>query len=221
MELKRQKPFVITIVGPESSGKTTLARQLSNLYGSPWVPEFAREYLEGLGRSYTADDLEVIARGQLESILKVTSGYPVFLPPSPLMVRPALTQSFATAHQPGVRANTRLKSSLDVVMEQYSFLTFSKVENVEPSGSVVIVDSGMLTLRMWARIKFGITIPLVEEALKEDVTSLYLLTRPLDNWEADPLREAPTLLDRAWIYNQYLRELSIIQVRQSILTKHV
>jgi nicotinamide riboside kinase len=66
---------------------------------------------------------------------------------------------------------------------------------------------------MWARIKYGKKIPVVEEALKEDVTSLYLLCRPLIPWEPDPLRDAPLLLDRAWIYNHYLKELSAIQAR--------
>ena len=78
---------------------------------------------------------------------------------------------------------------------------------------MVIVDSGMMSLRMWARIKYGITIPVVEHALKEDMTSLYLLTRPVLEWEADPLREAPALLDRVWIYNHYLKELSSVRER--------
>jgi nicotinamide riboside kinase len=69
----------------------------------------------------------------------------------------------------------------------------------------------MLSLRMWARIKYGIKISLVDQALKEDVTSLYILTRPVLEWEVDPLREAPALLDRVWIYNHYLKELSSVR----------
>ncbi|MGB4849591.1 MAG: AAA family ATPase, partial [Saprospiraceae bacterium] len=74
--------------------------------------------------------------------------------------------------------------------------------------SFVLVDGGMMNMRMWARIKYNMMIPVVEEALDNDVTDLYLLCRPLNEWEPDPLREAPSIIDRAWIYNQYLEELA-------------
>ncbi|WP_205501803.1 AAA family ATPase [Rufibacter psychrotolerans] len=55
----------IAITGPESTGKSTLAAQLAHHFGGAWVPEYARTYLESLGRPYQAPDLEAIARGQL------------------------------------------------------------------------------------------------------------------------------------------------------------
>ncbi|AKQ44612.1 ATPase [Rufibacter radiotolerans] len=54
----------IAITGPESTGKSTLAAQLAHHYQAPWVPEYARTYLEQLGRPYEASDLEQIALGQ-------------------------------------------------------------------------------------------------------------------------------------------------------------
>jgi NadR type nicotinamide-nucleotide adenylyltransferase len=57
----------IAIVGPECTGKTELARFLANHYHTVWVPEFAREYLETLGRPYQKSDLITIAHGQLHS----------------------------------------------------------------------------------------------------------------------------------------------------------
>lgn len=57
----------IAIIGPESTGKSTLTRQLADYYGAPWVPEYARGYLEALGRPYREPDLLSIARGQLEA----------------------------------------------------------------------------------------------------------------------------------------------------------
>jgi NadR type nicotinamide-nucleotide adenylyltransferase len=56
----------IVVIGPESTGKSTLCEQLAVFYNTQWVPEFAREYLMGLGRPYHYQDLLVIARGQLE-----------------------------------------------------------------------------------------------------------------------------------------------------------
>ena len=47
---------IIVITGPESSGKTTLASQLSAYWKTPLVPEIARDYLKEKG-SYQQHDL--------------------------------------------------------------------------------------------------------------------------------------------------------------------
>ena len=36
----------IVLFGPESTGKTTLAKELASYYKTNWVPEFARDYLQ-------------------------------------------------------------------------------------------------------------------------------------------------------------------------------
>lgn len=56
----------VVILGPESTGKSTLAKDLAQYYGCPCVPEFAREYIEKLDRPYEYADLEKIGRGQIE-----------------------------------------------------------------------------------------------------------------------------------------------------------
>jgi NadR type nicotinamide-nucleotide adenylyltransferase len=56
----------IAIVGPECTGKTSLATQLASICKTTWVPEFARTFLEKLGRPYIASDLIDIAKGQLD-----------------------------------------------------------------------------------------------------------------------------------------------------------
>ncbi|MCE3295209.1 MAG: metabolism ATPase/kinaselike protein [Crocinitomicaceae bacterium] len=58
----------IGIIGPESSGKSELSQRLAKRYSCPWVPEYAREYLENLGRPYNYEDLEIIARKELNLI---------------------------------------------------------------------------------------------------------------------------------------------------------
>lgn len=55
----------IAITGPESTGKTTLTRQLAAHYQTLWVPEYARFYLMQLDRPYTPDDVIEIAKGQV------------------------------------------------------------------------------------------------------------------------------------------------------------
>lgn len=57
-------PLKIVMIGPESTGKTTLSRQLAAYYQAPWVAEYARQYIDQLQRPYRETDLLVIARGQ-------------------------------------------------------------------------------------------------------------------------------------------------------------
>ena len=56
----------VAIVGPESTGKTLLAGQLAQYFNAKWVPEYARGYIDQLGRHYQEHDLLKIAQGQLE-----------------------------------------------------------------------------------------------------------------------------------------------------------
>lgn len=56
--------ITISIVGPESTGKTDLAQQLAHHYRTHWVKEYAREYLTALGRPYEQQDLSLIAKRQ-------------------------------------------------------------------------------------------------------------------------------------------------------------
>jgi NadR type nicotinamide-nucleotide adenylyltransferase len=54
----------VVISGPESTGKTELARDLAKRLGTVYVPEYAREYIERLDRPYTYDDIVQIAEYQ-------------------------------------------------------------------------------------------------------------------------------------------------------------
>ena len=55
----------IAIIGPESTGKSTLSKQLAEHFHTLWCPEYAREYLLQNGIEYNYDDLLKIAQGQL------------------------------------------------------------------------------------------------------------------------------------------------------------
>ena len=56
----------VALLGAESTGKTTLARALALHYGTTWVPEAARLYVDEHGPDLTAADVEPIARLHLE-----------------------------------------------------------------------------------------------------------------------------------------------------------
>ena len=72
----------VVFYGPESTGKTTLAKCLAEIYDTEWVPEYARLYLQ---KKYDdtkmpcePKDLLPIARGQLKSensLLKKANQY--------------------------------------------------------------------------------------------------------------------------------------------------
>ncbi len=55
------------LFGPESCGKTTLARRLAKHYRGTYVPEWARPYLETVGATITEHKMEMIVNGQYAS----------------------------------------------------------------------------------------------------------------------------------------------------------
>ena len=70
--LKQQQTnrIKVALYGPESSGKTTLAKQLASHFNTVWIPEFARDYLQEkldkTGQGCEAEDLMPIAVGQIK-----------------------------------------------------------------------------------------------------------------------------------------------------------
>jgi nicotinamide riboside kinase len=67
----KNKQKIIVITGAESTGKSALTEFLAGHYKAPAIPEFARSYIEQLGRKYTYEDVEVIARKQVEQLEEI------------------------------------------------------------------------------------------------------------------------------------------------------
>ena len=61
---------VIVITGPESTGKSTLCRELAAHFGSEYINEYARDYVAERGYKYTYEDVEHIAQYQHEYLRK-------------------------------------------------------------------------------------------------------------------------------------------------------
>ena len=57
----------VIVTGPESSGKTTLCKQLSEKFKIPFTEEFSRKYIDNLDRKYLQEDLVIIAKEQLKN----------------------------------------------------------------------------------------------------------------------------------------------------------
>lgn len=71
--------FKIAILGPESTGKSTLAEQLAKHFGTDFVPEYSREYLKDFEGQYQIDDVVKIAQGQQKWIDEAEAKKPEML----------------------------------------------------------------------------------------------------------------------------------------------
>jgi NadR type nicotinamide-nucleotide adenylyltransferase len=80
-------PLRIAILGAESSGKSTLAAALAERYGTQWVPEYLREFVETRGRVPVPEDQFFIASTQVEreDAAAVTARGYLFCDTTPLM----------------------------------------------------------------------------------------------------------------------------------------
>lgn len=56
----------IVVIGPESTGKSSLCKALAAHFDTNWCPEYARQYLIEKGTNYRYEDLLSIAKGQLK-----------------------------------------------------------------------------------------------------------------------------------------------------------
>jgi nicotinamide riboside kinase len=59
--------YKIAVIGPESTGKSALTQALALHYSSPFVDEYARDYVANLNRPYTFGDVCTIARYQIDA----------------------------------------------------------------------------------------------------------------------------------------------------------
>ncbi len=76
----------IVITGPESTGKTTTAKYLARRFDTVWLEEFARTYVENLKRSYTYEDVVLIAQRQIEREKILARKYSLFFVDTSLII---------------------------------------------------------------------------------------------------------------------------------------
>lgn len=88
----------IALVGPESTGKSSLTVALAEFYGAAFVPEYAREYIAGLTRPYLLDDIVHIAQSQLalEQSIQLTSNNILFCDTNLLVTKIWAQNAFLT-----------------------------------------------------------------------------------------------------------------------------
>lgn len=174
----------IVILGPESTGKSTLCEQLAAHYHTVWVREYAREYLLKNGVNYTEADLWEIAKGQMESEDRAVSEEG----------RGSGEWGVASGENGAVtRKNHKPHSPLT---EPHSPLT-------EPH-SPLFIDTDMYVMKIWSEIVFNKCDNRILNQVVSRQYDLYLLCDTDLPWIKDKLREYPELKQRQKIYQFYL-----------------
>src|SRR4030095_14781140 len=112
----------IVVLGPESTGKSSLCTQLAEHYNTLWCPEYAREYLTLHGMNYTYEDLLTIAKGQVELEEKY--------------------ESLITSQ------GSRVKSPTDLLTSEDSRLT-SIPSPLTTHHSPLFIDTDMYVMKVW------------------------------------------------------------------------
>jgi nicotinamide riboside kinase len=112
----------IVIIGPESTGKSTLCARLAAHFNTTWCPEYAREYLEVNGTDYTYDDLLTIAKGQIDKEEAASRELRA--------AGSAAHSPFTTHHLPTGQAGSQLFIDTDMyVMKVWCEFAFGKCHN--------------------------------------------------------------------------------------------
>lgn len=66
--MNQKRAIRIVLSGPESTAKSTLAKEISDYFKGQFIPEYAREYIQTLTRPYSYDDVLHIAQKQIEEL---------------------------------------------------------------------------------------------------------------------------------------------------------
>lgn len=167
----------IVIIGPESTGKSTLCEQLAAHYNTVWCPEYAREYLLQNGTDYTFDDLALIAKGQLaleDAYVEQARSQKL----SSIPVRPG--------HPGGQHPRPTGSSRRATFRFQPLFL-----------------DTDMYVMKVWCEFVFGQCHRFILDEIVARKYDLYLLCNTDLPWIKDELREYPDLESRETLFKMY------------------
>ncbi|MEZ4809558.1 MAG: DUF4301 family protein [Allomuricauda sp.] len=121
----------IVLFGPESTGKTTLAQELAEHYQTQWVPEYAREYLQGKWnreqKTCEPKDLMPIAYGQmhLENELSKRANQ-VLICDTDLLETKVYSEAYYVGHCDPVLEKYALRNTYDLYLLTYIDIPWEK-----------------------------------------------------------------------------------------------
>lgn len=115
MNKQAEKVLKIVVIGPESTGKSTLCAALANHFSTVWCREYAREYLLKNGTDYRYEDLLTIAQGQIRleqdaiSVVEKNAGRILFIDTDMQVMKVWCEFVFGRCHQ----------EILDLILERH------------------------------------------------------------------------------------------------------
>ena len=114
----------VCLFGPESSGKSTLSRKLSQHYNAPLVPEYAREYLQNLwdteGKVCRPKDLLPIAEGQMRFENQASQNNKgLIICDTDLLTTKVYSEAYYNNWSPKLLAKYALENTYDVYLLTY------------------------------------------------------------------------------------------------------
>jgi nicotinamide riboside kinase len=173
----------IVIIGPESTGKSTLCEGLAThfssctvagtKYISGWVPEFARQYLLENGMNYKYEDLLTIARGQVALEEEKAAA----------LIRPT-----------GIAAANTVPPASSPP---------GSLQMPAPLYPILFVDTDLYVMKVWSEFVFGKCDPWILGQIASRKYDGYLLCRTDLPWVKDELREYPDPVTRDKLYHIY------------------
>lgn len=179
----------VVIIGPESTGKSTLCKMLAQHFNTLWCPEFAREYLLTNGKSYDFDDLLTIAKGQL-----------------------ALEEEYIRMVSRGKAEGERIENQVEGSIEElhkHSAGT-GRADSFHPNqpgnfstNQLLFIDTDQYVMKVWCEYVFGDCHNWILRRIAERPYDLYLLCKPDLPWVKDELREYPDEKPRQELFHIY------------------
>ena len=180
----------IVILGPESTGKSTLCEQLAACYNAQWVPEYARTYLQKNGTQYRYEDLFEIAKGQVEN--------------EELIVKSQ--ESIVFSQQSLVDSQESIvNGQKSIVNSSHTNLNPQPVNpNPQPATTnLIFIDTDLYTIKIWSEIAFDKCDNRILTQIAFRKYDVYLLCNTDLPWAEDSMREYPDLKSRQKIYHHY------------------
>jgi len=175
--------YKIAVIGPESTGKSELTKALALHYSAPHVDEYARTYVEQLGRPYTYDDVCTIAKAQIEAEkLYTSSSGTTFEKPEALQI------NTRTANNDPCQVN--INACHADTAEKTAFVFF---------------DTDLIITKVWFEYCYKQVPSFVTQQLSKGFFDIYLLCDTDLPWVPDPVREHGH--DREFFMEWYRREI--------------
>ena len=185
----------IVVIGPESTGKSTLCEQLAQHYHTTWCPEYAREYLTTNGLAYTFEDLLAIAKGQValeEAAVKrewpIVNGEEVHGP------LPIVHSEYDTGKS--IRYS-------DDDLERSLKNNYTGLETGNRKPETLFIDTDLYVMKVWCEYVFNKCHTYILEQIALRKYDLYLFCNIDLPWQEDPQREYPDEKPRQELYRIY------------------